>query len=179
MSLIRNMLARAVVKLIGDSGGRQTAQLEVTKGELIDDVPRIQQYGLTGNPPSAGTDAIVIFLGGDREQGMIIAMENQAYRIAGLQTGEVALYDDLGNVVKLGREQLEVTATIKLVATAPDVEITATGSAKIAAGASSITITPSGVAISSATLTHNGKNIGATHIHTQTQPGTGNSGVPA
>lgn len=189
MSRIDNLVARAIVRLVGDSSTRQTAQVEVTKGELLDDVPRMQNYGLTGVPPATGADATVLFLGGDRNEPIIVAMENRQFRLVGLESGEVALYDDLGNVVKLGRDQVEVTAVTKLVATAPLIEVTATTklsgtapvveltgstSGKLAAGASSITVTPAGVAIVSTVLTHNGKNIGATHYHV----GSPNTAVP-
>lgn len=169
-----NMLAKAVTRKIIDTLGRQTAQVEVTKGELIDDMERMQDYGFTSNPPASGTDAIVAFLGGSREQGVIIRMENRSFRVKGLESGEVAMFDDLGNVFKLGREQVEVTAVTKLVATAPDIEVTASASAKVVAGASSMTITPAGIALVSTILTHNGKNIGATHYHV----GSPNTAVP-
>lgn len=169
-----NMLAKAVTRKIIDTLGRQTAQVEVTKGELIDDMERMQDYGFTSNPPASGTDAIVAFLGGSREQGVIIRMENRSFRVKGLESGEVAMFDDLGNVFKLGREQVEVTAVTKLLATAPDIEITAQASAKVVVGASSMTITPAGIALVSTILTHNGKNIGATHYHV----GSPNTAVP-
>jgi phage baseplate assembly protein V len=174
MSRIDNVLARAIVRLVGDSSSRQTAQLEVTKGELLDDVPRMQNYGFTGVPPAQGTDATVVFLGGDRNEPIIVAMENRQFRLVGLESGEVAIYDNLGNVIKLGQDQVEVAAVTKLVGTAPIIELTATTSGKLVAGASSITVAPSGVAIVSPVLTHNGKNIGNTHYHV----GSPNTAVP-
>lgn len=151
------MMATAVVKKIVDMAKRQSAQVEVTKGELIDDVPRIQSYGVSSNPPTEGADALMVFLGGTREQGVIIHIENRQYRVTDLKEGEVAIYDDLGNLIKLGREQVEVAAVTKLIASAPEVDLVA--------GASSIKMTPAVVAIVSPLLTHNGKNIGATHYH--------------
>jgi phage baseplate assembly protein V len=145
------------VRLIGDGGSRQSAQLEVTKGELLDDVPRMQNYGMTSVPPVGGSDATVIFLGGDRNEPIIVAMENRQFRLTNLESGEVAIYDDLGNVFKLGRDQVEVTAVTKLVVTAPEVDLVV--------GASSVSVTSGAIALVSAVLTHNGKNIGATHYH--------------
>lgn len=160
-----NMLAKAVTKMVVDTLGRQKAQVEVTKGELIDDVERMQDYGFTSNPPASGTDALVAFFGGDRSQGIIIRMENRGFRLKSLETGEVAMFDDLGNVFKLGREQIDIVGLTKVVVTSPEVEVVAATSAKIQSGASSITISPAGVAIVSPVLTHNGKNIGNTHYH--------------
>lgn len=172
-----NMLAKAVTRKILDTLGRQTAQVEVTKGELIDDMERMQDYGFTSNPPIDGTDAIVAFLGGSREQGVIIRMENRQFRLKNLAAGEVAMFDDLGNVIKLGRNSVDVVAVTKLTATAPIIEATASTSAKIQAGAASMTMTPTTIALVSVNLTHNGKNIGATHTHGGVTPGGGTSGV--
>lgn len=173
-----NMLAKAVVKTIVDSFGRQKAQVEVTKGELIDDIERMQDYGFSSNPPSAGTDALIAFLGGSREQGVIVRMENRNFRIKSLASGEVAMFDDLGNIFKMGRNSVELIAVTKATVTAPLAEVVCSSSAKITSGSSSITISPSGVAIISPTLTHNGKNIGATHVHTAVTSGSGTSGAP-
>lgn len=189
MSRASNLVARAIPRVVGDGASRQSVQLEVTKGELIDDVPRMQNYGFTGVPPVGGSDAVVIFLGGDRNEPIIIAMENRQFRIAGLESGEVAVYDDLGNVIKLGRDQVDITAVAKVVVaapevevvaetkamvTAPTVEVAATTQASITVGAASMTITPTTIALVSANLTHNGKNIGATHYHV----GSPNTAVP-
>lgn len=173
-----NMLAKAVMKKVIDSLGRQTAQVEVTKGELIDDVERMQDYGFSSNPPASGTDALIAFLGGSRDQGVIVRMENRSFRLKNLKSGEVAMFDDLGNVFKLGREQVEVIGVTKLVASAPQIELVATSSAKVTCGASSMTITPAGIALNSPVLTHNGKNIGATHAHTGVTSGSGTTGAP-
>lgn len=164
------MLGKAVLRALSDTGPRQSMQIEVTKGELIDDVERMQQYGMSSVPPISGTDCLVAFLGGDREQGIIIAAENRKLRVKGLKSGEVAIYDDLGNVVLLGRDQLSVTGKTKVVVTAPEVDL--------AAGASAIKMTAAGVAITSTVLTHNGINIGATHTHGGVQNGNGNTLVP-
>jgi hypothetical protein len=52
--------------------------------------------------------------------------------------------------------------------------------ATIKAGLSAIAITPAGIALTSppGTLTHNGKNIGDTHVHGGVTVGTGSTGVP-
>lgn len=43
-------------------------------------------------------------VGGLRSHGIVIAVEDRRYRMTGLQSGEVALYDDLGQQVYLTRE---------------------------------------------------------------------------
>jgi phage baseplate assembly protein V len=171
------MLGRAIIRRIVDRGGRQTAQVEVLKGELIDNTPRMQNYGMSSLPPAAGTDCLIGFLGGDRSEGIIIVAENRKFRYQNLKEGEVVLYDDLGNVILLGREGISVIAKLRVDVTAPDVEVVAANTASIVAGGSSITITGAGVAIESPRLTHNGVNIGASHTHSGVQTGNGNTGM--
>lgn len=178
MNRVINMLAKAVIRMITDSGGRQTAQVEVTKGELISGMERMQNYGMSSYPPPGGTDCLIAFLGGNREQGMIVVAENRTFRFKNLQEGEVAIFDDLGNVVHLMRDQVLVKAVTKARVEAPIVEVQAETSATITAGASSIETTPAGVAITSPRLTHNGVNIGAIHTHSGVMPGSGNTGAP-
>lgn len=93
-SKIFGIIGRAVVKLVDDTTLLQTLQLEVMDGEIEDDVPRFQQYGFTGVPVLDSAEAIVVFLNGDRSQPIVLAVDDQAYRLAGLEPGEVALYTD-------------------------------------------------------------------------------------
>lgn len=53
------------------------------------------------------------------------------------------------------------------------------GATKISLGPSGIKMTADAIVLESDTLTHNGKNIGDTHIHTGVDPGGGTSGPPA
>lgn len=162
-----NMIARAIVRRVEDGGSRQAVQVEVTKGELIDDVPRMQNYGLTSVPPVEGCDAVVVFLGGDRAQGIIISMENKQYRLTSLTPGEVALQDDLGNMVKLGREKLEVVAVTEMDVVAPVLNVRAT-QLNVEAERTDV----------SGLLFNNGVNIGSTHVHANGTLPTGTSSVP-
>lgn len=156
-------IARGVVRAISDSGSRQTVQVELLKDELRDGVERMQNYGLTSHPHPGG-DAAVIFVGGNREQGIVVAFENRQFRIVGLQQGEVCMYDDLGNRVSLLREMVKIEAVTHLEAIAPTMKIT---SAVTIDG--SLTVngpsTMNGDIATTGTLTNNGKNVGSTHRH--------------
>jgi len=94
------MIGRAVLTAVNDSPKLQTVQLDGLAGEVLDDLERFQQYGFT-SVPNAGAEAIVVFLGGNRSHGIAINVDDRKYRLTGLANGEVALYDDSGNVVHL------------------------------------------------------------------------------
>lgn len=80
----------------------------------------IQHYGFTSRP-QAGAEVIFIRQGG---QFIAIGSDDRRYRIA-LEEGELALYDDLGQVVHLTREGVVVSSPKKISATAPTVEVIA------------------------------------------------------
>ena len=109
-------IGRAVLRAIDDAGSRQTAQAEVTRGEVRDAIERMQEYGFT-SVPHPGADAAIVFVAGNREQGIIIAVEDRRYRLTGLAAGEVALYDDLDQRVHLTRDGIVVDTPLDLSAT--------------------------------------------------------------
>lgn len=120
---VRGMVARAIVRLVDDARAAQEVQLELLADESQDAVERFQNYGFT-SVPHAGAEALVVFAGGLRSHGVVLAVEDRRYRLTGLEEGEVALFDDLGNVIKLGREAIAVTAVSKLTIDAPEITVT-------------------------------------------------------
>jgi phage baseplate assembly protein V len=106
---VQMMLARAVLAGVSDAGGLQVLQLRLMAEEVKDGVERVQQYGLT-SVPHAGAEAVVLFAGGNRDHGIVVAIDDRRYRLRGLANGEVALYDDQGQSIVLRRDRIEVTA---------------------------------------------------------------------
>lgn len=86
--------------LVDDSGPVQMLQLKLGALELRDRTPRLAEYGFTSSPPQ-GSDAALLFVGGDRSNGVVIATGNQTYRLKGLANGDAAIYDSRGQSVWL------------------------------------------------------------------------------
>lgn len=106
---VLNMVARAVVKLADDGKALQELQLSVLAGEVRDGVERFQNYGFT-SVPEAGAEAIVIFVGGKREHGLAIAVDDRRYRNRNLESGEVAIYNHTGaKIVMKSNGDIEAT----------------------------------------------------------------------
>ncbi len=116
---LRGMVGRAVLRLVDDATKAQSLQLDLLADESQDAVERLQNYGFTAHP-HPGAEAVVVCLGGLRSHAVAIAVEDRRYRLRELEAGEVALYDDLGNVVKLGRERIEIVAASEVRIVAPD-----------------------------------------------------------
>lgn len=83
-----------------DSHSAQRLQVKLNDSETRDDTPRIAEFGLTSRPPD-GSDVLVVFLGGDRSKGVVVATAHQASRPKGLLAGETMLYDLWGKSVHL------------------------------------------------------------------------------
>lgn len=127
-------ISRAVIETINDGTGIQEIQASLLDDELQDDMERFQNYGFTANPPK-GSEGIAVFPGGDRSHGILIAVDNRQYRLKGLEGGEVALYTDEGDFIKLKRgneiefstHKLTINATEEINMTSPTVKINASG----------------------------------------------------
>ncbi|MDA8488573.1 phage baseplate assembly protein V [Kluyvera sp. Awk 3] len=92
---LRLLVDRAVVRIVTDSFGRQNLQVQSLADATNDDVERFQQYGFTSVPP-AGSEAIVLAVGGRRESLVAIAVEDKRCRPKGLASGDVCLYHQDG-----------------------------------------------------------------------------------
>lgn len=121
---IAHLAARAVLDLVDDGNGLQTVQLRVLRGETRGDVERLQSYGLSSHP-HPGAEALAIFLGGNRDHGIVVQVDDRRYRLRGLAQGEVALYTDEGDKVHLRRgRQIEVVAGGSVTIDSPSTTIT-------------------------------------------------------
>jgi len=92
---LRLIVDRAVVRIVTDSLGRQNLQVQSLADATNDDVERFQQYGFTSVPP-AGSEAIILAVGGRRESLVAIAVEDKRCRPKGLDEGDVCLYHQDG-----------------------------------------------------------------------------------
>lgn len=157
------MFSRGVVRGVTDSNGRQQLQVELLKDELRDDIEHMQNYGFTSH--ATGGDVAVAFIGGNREQGIVLAVDDRRYRIS-LKPGEVAMYDDLGNKVELLRDMLKITAVQHAEVQAPTIKLI--GDLELVGN-----VNIQGNIDSTGTITNNGKRIDSTHTHA-----SGGAGVP-
>jgi phage baseplate assembly protein V len=108
---IMNIVHRGVLETADDSKGVQILGLSLLAQERKANVERFQNYGFS-SVPTGEAEAIVIFPGGDRSAGVVVALDERASRMTGLAAGEVAIYTDEGDSIVLGRNQ-EITLTTK------------------------------------------------------------------
>lgn len=96
------MLVRGVIKRVTDSAKAQALQVALLEGEVADPVERFQGYGFT-SVPLPGAEVLVINLGGNPDHPIAVQTEDRRYRPTAWESGEVGLYDDQGQWVRLGR----------------------------------------------------------------------------
>lgn len=84
---------RAVLTALDTSPRVSLVQALGLSKEQLQALELFQHYGFTSAPP-AGTMCVILPLGGQTAHGVVVATEHSAYRIQGLQNGEVAIYTD-------------------------------------------------------------------------------------
>ncbi|MBQ8465710.1 MAG: phage baseplate assembly protein [Alphaproteobacteria bacterium] len=110
---VYNMVVRGVVKIVNDATKVQQMQNTLLAGEVKDGLECYQWYGFT-SVPLPGMETAVVFCGGDRSNGVIVAVGDRQFRLKGLQGGEVALYTDEGDYLKFARGRNIKINTVKL-----------------------------------------------------------------
>ncbi len=114
------MLGKAVIEKVTDNAeDQQECQISLLEDEVVDETERMQNYGFTSNP-KPGADAFVAFIGGNRDHGIIIAVDDRRYRLKPLQSGEVAMYTDEGDKIVMKRgNKIEITAAVEVSIVSP------------------------------------------------------------
>lgn len=122
---VMNLIARGVLAKTNDTTGVQVLSLDLLAGERKDNVEHFQNYGFTSSP-TGEAEAIVVFPGGDRSAGVVVALDERGTRMTGLAPGEVAIYQGNGDSIVLGTDNIITVTTRRLVINATErVEVTA------------------------------------------------------
>lgn len=145
---------------VDDSGPLQLIAVQGLIGELRDDCPRIGEWGIASNPPLS-SQAVVVALGADRGQLVVIGVEDRNTRRKNIPGGAIEIYSshasaririDAAGVISIdgsavngttGPVTLNVTGNIAITATGT-ADITATGAATV--NGSAVTVNAAGAA---------------------------------
>lgn len=96
------------VTALSDAGNVQRVQVQDPLA-LRSDTLRFAEFGFSSGLPN-GTDVITVSLGGDRSNQVVIASNHNGLRHVGLKPGEVVVYNQWGQYVKLTENDIEVEA---------------------------------------------------------------------
>jgi phage baseplate assembly protein V len=123
---VRLSIARGVLRLVNDAAGIQLEQVALLDGEVRSSLERFQHYGFS-SVCKPGAERIVLFPGGSRDVGYVVADDDRRYRIRPQAEGEVAIYHLDGETwikLKNGGE-LEVFAGTRVRLNAPTIALEA------------------------------------------------------
>jgi len=111
--------ARGVVSKVNDDEDLQEIQVHLLAGELRDGLERFQNYGFSSYP-HVGSEAATVFIGGNRDHGLVLAVDDRRYRFKVNEEGEIALYTDEGDYIYFKRgNEIEInTGTLTVNASA-------------------------------------------------------------
>lgn len=193
---LRGLVTRAVVRATNDAGETQTADARIYSGVDRTKIEIMQPFGLASRPRPGG--AMVVFaVQGDQGDLVGAPIADPADRFGGLEEGEAALYGADGSRVHVRADgSMHVTARTRilsevegmraemtaesLVTTIEEtrVKISAEGVTLEVAGVRMV-LSAAGLAITGGTVTHDGRNIGSTHVHGEVTPGPADTGIPS
>ena len=149
-----------------DDGDLQTTTLLGPQGETLKRVHRLQPFGFHSSVPKGAHGLGVQFGGGSdggRRLNMVLGLEDPTNRPRKREQGSTALYDANGSMISLVQSEMRVVHAMQHV---------------VAVGGVTFTITKDGVDIRGGKVTHDGKDIGATHRHGGVQKGSSDTDVP-
>jgi phage baseplate assembly protein V len=95
---VRAMLRRAAVVASNDSGPQQLFTLSGLASEQLKGVVRVQDFGVSSNPPVGG-EGLIVCPGGRSDRAMFIGGEHPQFRPANSPAGTTVLYDSSGNTI--------------------------------------------------------------------------------
>jgi len=127
---IQLMITRSVVTLVDSTTLLQMLQVSTIGAVSLDAVEHFENYGHTSNP-LPGAEAIVFSVGGRLGHEVALNVADRRYRLKGLASGEVAIYDDLGQFIILKRDQIHFKSP-KVVIESNSIHLGGEGGAQIA-----------------------------------------------
>ncbi len=145
---LMTVFGRGRVKLVDDSGPVQRAQVRFGALEIIDDLPVPHDFGFTSNPP-VDSDVFAAFMSGERKNGIVVSIGSQQYRMRNLKSGEMAIYDSIGQSVHLSKTGIIINGN-----------------------GNPVNI------VNAPHVFHDGVNIGKDHTHGGVSSGTSSTGTP-
>lgn len=131
-------LRRGTVQKTDDSGTQQILKkMTGLRSEAFEDVYRPQPHGFSSHAP-AGSEGLFLALGGRSDRLVALGFEHKDKRPKDLPEGGTVLYDADGNVVRIVKDDMQITHAKKIV---------------FAVGNSKVTVEPDAVLLESPKVT--------------------------
>jgi len=112
-SRLQAMIGRCILAATYDSEGLQLVKVDGLNDEVMDKMEHPQPFGFTAHTPPGG-QVIAAFIGGSRDQGVVLVSDHVQHRKKDLEEGETAHYSAFGTHVYLksdGTVEIETAGT--------------------------------------------------------------------
>lgn len=148
LARLRLIVGRCVVTATKYKDGEMLSDIGLVADEKRRNVELMQQYGFSSRP-KGGVDGVAIFVGGSRENGVVIATRGEC---PDLEEGEVCVHSPFGSSITLKKDgSVELATNSNKFRFVGDIE--ATGEVKAMCDGTFVTLTnhihPTGVGPSS------------------------------
>lgn len=100
VSRIKSVVGKALIESVSDSNDIQLVKISGLADEVQSNIERVQDYGITSNPP-VESEAVVLYINGGKDHGIVIKTDSSEYRVQGLASGEVCIYSQFGQKILL------------------------------------------------------------------------------
>lgn len=97
---IKSAVGKALIEAVADGNEIQLVKVSGLDNETQSDLERVQEYGITSNPP-IGSEAVVLYVGGSKDHGIVIKTDSGEFRVQSLASGEVCIYSQFGQKILL------------------------------------------------------------------------------
>jgi len=101
ISNLRGLVGMGVVSSVDDTGGAQRVNLETGTGVSRADVEVAWPFGFSSNAPANGAICVVLAVGADPSNLVVLPPQNPSCRFGKLQPGEAVMYAADGTRVHL------------------------------------------------------------------------------
>ena len=119
------IVGRGVISVINNTEKTQKFQVMFLANEIIDDIERFAEYGVKSFPKK-GAQVAAVFKGGNRSNGLVIAVHDRRYEPTDGLEGEVIIYTDEDAVAQDARIHFKRGKIMELLGTLLSLGIAAT-----------------------------------------------------
>lgn len=103
------LIGKAILTAVNNSEQTQKIQVSGLKNEVITDIERYQEYGFESYPNlNSDAEAVIAFINGNRDQGIVLCVHDRANRPKDLASGEVRMYDSNNNKITLTNNGIKI-----------------------------------------------------------------------
>ena len=166
--MIKNsFIRRFFLHAVDNETPSMQAQIETAADQVHNDVEVLETYGFSASPPEEIEEGLSAHVGGHADHGVIIGFFDKIFRPKNLNRGEVVVYNKWGGKVELFEHAVKVTHKIG----GQECSITLSEGTLVEISCETFNVTATninfnaGAITTNGTLSNNGVNIGATHVH--------------